>query len=452
MTLILGLIVAPLIFIFRDKEKLLMGAFLLSLPVSMGFKIIERFESTNSVVKLLFQVYLSDVFLIFLFLIWIYKVFLHSNSIRYSIWKSKLFTLLLLWICMAFVSLIPAIDRIAGLVGIFRMVRIFLTFVVVFYFLNERANIHFILNCLFLALLIQALLMFAQYATNSLVISFPGATMELDIVEQGLRPSGTMGHSSHFAKFSGLVLPLALAYVFFSAKLRNKLYVLSIWACGSIALIFTISRAGLIAWLLSMIIFFAGIIILRIVPVRLTVPIFIKGTLLIFIGVGILYLLGGDRLKSRIDYDYGSAFVRIPMYKVAFNVIKAHPITGVGLNNYTLVHQDYDYTHKQISFLLPDSPVHNLFLLYAAEIGIVGLLFFLWFVLALLKRSIQCANHTEAPIEKAIYLSIAIGVVNLLLQSATGKGVTDHLIHLSVIAIFAACVAVQSKIISDSQE
>jgi O-antigen ligase len=440
LTLSLALVVAPLAFIFRNKEKLLMGAFLFSLPVGMGYMLIERVESTNSAVVLYFQLYLCDIFLILLVFICLFKMLLGRNRFGHSIWQSRMIIPLLLWIGMCFVSLIPAIDRTATFVEITRIGRIFLTFICIFYYVKERQDIHFILKCLLLALLLQAFLMFAQYATNSLVIRFPGSDMALDIAEQGMRPSGTMAHSSHFAKFSGLILTIALGYVFFAPRLRNKFLMLSTWICGSVALILTISRAGLAAWLLSMVLFFAGVIILRIVPIRRAVPLFVIGMLL---SAGGLYLVGGQRLKSRMKHDTGSSAARIPMYEVAFNVIKAHPIVGVGLKNYTLVHQDYDHTPEHISVLIPDFPVHNLFLLYAAEIGIPGLLFFLWFIWKLLKGSLRCANYIDVPVDKAIYLSMAIGLIALLLQSATGMGVTNHLIHLSVMAIFAACVSKQ---------
>jgi len=449
MTFALGLIVAPLVFVFKDKEKLLMGAFILSLPVSMGIKIIERFESTNSVVKFLLQVYLNDIFLILLFFIFFFKVVMGRHSVKYSIWKSKLAIPLLLWICMGFVSLIPAIDRIVVLVEVIRLGRVFLTFFIVFHYIKERKDIHFILKCLLIAVFFQSLLMFAQFVTNSLIVQFPGNTAGLDIIDLGQRSSGTMGHSTNFAKFSGLILPISLAYVFFFHKLRNKLFMLLIWVCGSIALILTLSRIGLMTWLLSMIFFFAGIIILRIIPIRLTFPMLIKGIILICIGVGILYLAGGDRLQKRINYDSGSAAVRIPMFKVAFNVIKAHPLIGVGLKNYILIHQEYDNTPEHISGLLPDSPVHNLFLLYASEIGMLGLLFFLWFIWKILKDSVLCAKYIDKKLDKAIYLCIAIGLMSILIQSMTCMGVTNHFIHLSSIAILGACVVKQRLILSN---
>lgn len=449
MTLTLGLIVAPIIFVVQNKEKLLMGLFLLSLPVGMGLKLMQRIQSTDSTVRFLFQFYLSDLFLICIVFIWFFKNFLSKYSSRHSIWQTKMFIPLFLWIIMGFLSLIPAIDRTVVLVEIIRMGRIILTFFMVFHYIKERKDIRFILNCLLLALFFQSTIMFVQYVTNSLIVHFPGDSAGLDIIRFGQRPSGTMGHSSHFAKFSGLILPITLAYVFFAPRLREKLFMLSIWVCGSIALVLTLSRVGLVTWLLSIIFFFVGIIFLRVISARRLVPAFIVCILWISASIGMLYLAGGERLENRIRFDEGSAAVRAPMFKVAFNVIKAHPIIGVGLKNYILVHKDYDSTYEHISVLQPDSPVHNLFLLYASEIGILGLLFFLWFIWQILKDSVRCAKYINLNIDKAIYLCIAIGLVNIIIQSMTGMGITNYLIHLSSIAILGACVAKQRLILND---
>lgn len=449
-TLALGVAVSPLVLIVTDKGKLLIGAFILSLPLFMGLQIMQRLVLTNSSVPFLFQLWLSDIFLISFILVWFLKYFADGYNSQCSIWRSRMVIPLILWIGTVFLSLIPAIDRTVAFVVFARMLRVALTFFCVFQFVKGRRELRFILSCLLLALLLQALLMFVQHATGSLMVDFSGSQMSLDAVEQGLRPTGTMGHSSHYAKFSGLVLPLVLAYIFFAPKMRHRFLMLAICVCGSVALVLTISRAGLAAWLLSMLLFAAGVIVLRIAPVRRTAPLLVICALLISISACGMYLIGGQRLKSRMKYD-ASATVRIPMWKVALNVIKAHPITGVGAGNYILVHQDYDNTREHISVAQPYSPVHNLYLLYAAEIGIPGLLFFLWFIWELLRCSVQCASYVKSPIDKAIYLCMAIGVMNILLQSVTGMGVTNGVIHLSAVAIFAACVAKHHLLLTHHQ-
>ena len=445
----LGLIIAPLIFISPSKEKFLLAVFIFSLCVEVGVKLFERTETTASMVKVLFQFYISDLLLLILVVIVLVKIYTKRDEIVLSIWNSKLTIFLVLWIAMGFASLIPAIDRTAVAIGIIRLIRVFITYFVIFHFVRNQKTTNFILKCFLLALFFQSLLMIIQAVTGSLVFNVPGTRMGLDIVGEINRPTGTLGHSSHYAKFCGLVLSIALAYAFFSAHLKTKLYMIAFWVSGSIALVFTVSRIGLISWLLSIIIFFIVILSFRIVPARKKKVVLLSGFTFIAISVTILILIGGTLLKSRMMEDYGSATVRVPMWKVAINIIKAHPLVGVGLDNYTLVHRHYDDTNEQISIVFP-APVHNLFLLYAAEIGIIGLIFFLIFMGKIIKASFNCIRKASLRLDKALYLCIAIGVINILIQSMTGMGVVDRIIHLSTIAVFAGIVAKQELLFKNS--
>ena len=65
---------------------------------------------------------------------------------------------------------------------------------------------------------------------------------------------------------------------------------------------------------------------------------------------------------------------------IALTMIRHHPLFGVGLNNYTHASRQYDFTREQIVSAW-NSPVHNLFLFIAGEIGLVGLICFAVFLL-----------------------------------------------------------------------
>ena len=78
-----------------------------------------------------------------------------------------------------------------------------------------------------------------------------------------------------------------------------------------------------------------------------------------------------------------SVTVRLKQYEAALNMISAHPLLGVGLNNGTGVKADYvnvsynEYNPESQFYL---EPTHNLYLSLASEIGIIGaLLFFTFF-------------------------------------------------------------------------
>ena len=57
-------------------------------------------------------------------------------------------------------------------------------------------------------------------------------------------------------------------------------------------------------------------------------------------------------------------------------MIKNHPIFGVGLNNFLTNLPAFEKVQ----------PVHNIFLLVLSETGIVGISFFLWFLIKTIKK------------------------------------------------------------------
>ena len=77
--------------------------------------------------------------------------------------------------------------------------------------------------------------------------------------------------------------------------------------------------------------------------------------------------------------DKGSAESRLPQYEMAYEMIKEHPALGVGINNYTSVMHQYDYSAEGIDSITQHA-VHNIFLHLAAEMGLVGLGVFIWFI------------------------------------------------------------------------
>ncbi|PIY95631.1 MAG: hypothetical protein COY66_06245 [Candidatus Kerfeldbacteria bacterium CG_4_10_14_0_8_um_filter_42_10] len=75
---------------------------------------------------------------------------------------------------------------------------------------------------------------------------------------------------------------------------------------------------------------------------------------------------------------------RANYYQDAFSLIKKHPVSGVGLNNYTLaVNYEIDSALAGQEY----QPVHNVYLLVLAELGVFGVLIFLFLIFQILKES-----------------------------------------------------------------
>ncbi len=100
-------------------------------------------------------------------------------------------------------------------------------------------------------------------------------------------------------------------------------------------------------------------------------------------------------------------FQRTQLMKASLLMIKDSPLSGVGLNNF-LVYLPNFWPLTGFTYWL--QPVHNIYLLIAAETGIVGLVIFLWFLFLTFKNLLKIGNWE---------LEIALLAILLL-------GVTDH--------------------------
>ncbi len=447
--MVLFLLVVSLLPIIKDLEKLFLAGFLLFLPLDLGLKLFQTYETTNSRVEMLFKFYLVDIFLLGLLAFWLIRVLDKRYQKTVSIRQDRITTAFVLWIGMGLFSIIPAVDKTAAGLGALNIVRVFAIFLLIFHYYRSKGDLEFIIKWLTLGFFAESILVVAQYATGSLLIDMPGTSIGFDIVGQGFRPTGTLGHSGHFAKYSGMMLPILLGFALYHDKMRSRLFYAVAWLMGSLALILTISRVGIAVWILSIPALFIGLLVLGIIPKSQFTRVSITAILIFAFSLGTAYLSGGRRLVDRMRDDEGSTAMRVPTFKVALNIIRHQPFLGVGLGNYTLRHQEYDTTNEQISIRFPSSQVHNLFLLYASEIGIPGLLFFLWFLWLLMKDSVFNARFSKNPPTRAAFLGILLGVSSLVLQSMTGKGVVDRMIHLAIMAVFAGVVSKQTVLLKD---
>jgi len=74
---------------------------------------------------------------------------------------------------------------------------------------------------------------------------------------------------------------------------------------------------------------------------------------------------------------------RLQLNQAALEMVQGNSLVGVGLNNFVPRLPDYWQTSEAVRFL---QPVHNIFLLVAAETGLIGLLIFLWFLILTFKK------------------------------------------------------------------
>jgi len=122
---------------------------------------------------------------------------------------------------------------------------------------------------------------------------------------------------------------------------------------------------------------------------------------------------GFERLTNFNDHGNG----RDELWRIAWEMFAAHPLQGVGLANFVPQAPDYVLHPGALQFihLIIEKPVvvHNVFLQFLAETGLVGLLLFLTLVALSLTASLRAASiyerlgdHAFADLCRCLFLAV----------------------------------------------
>ena len=252
---------------------------------------------------------------------------------------------------------------------------------------KDIVSFHSICAVLGLSAFIQAVIAILQfYYQKSIELWFLGepvadATMKgvarvtIDGVSY-LRSFGTLPHANILAAF--LVLGfITLAYAYFTSAREQKFSrVASVVGMVTIlfALGFTFSRSG---WLI------VGFSILAILTYGFTKHEFRRIALgflgVILISGALLAYYFGWAIAPRAGFVKGEASVdhRVFYNEIGIALIKSHPF-GVGIGNQVIVaDQNGLYAEKGLTQIWLAQPVHNIYILIASELGILGIIVFL---------------------------------------------------------------------------
>lgn len=184
------------------------------------------------------------------------------------------------------------------------------------------------------------------------------------------RPGGFGNHPMHLAGILAMVIPVIFVVVMdknFSAKLRTAcVWLLPILLIGAIA-----GRSRGLWLTLLLVLPFVGYKYL------------LENKKYLMVAFGVLAVLFGvfwttPKLKNRVASITNvttnkSNIGRLSVWESSINMIKDHPVTGVGLRQFKKQY-DQKYDLKRVKFNLPHS--HNNFLQIFAEAGVIGFLGF----------------------------------------------------------------------------
>ena len=111
----------------------------------------------------------------------------------------------------------------------------------------------------------------------------------------------------------------------------------------------------------------------------------------------------------------GSDRGRFAMWRHTLEMIVDHPILGVGLDNWEYAYPLYDKGDPEGKITSASEPVrpHNDYLWIASELGLLGLLAFLWLIIATVKLAVGTMGSNKASV-RALTVCSVLGIFSLL--------------------------------------
>lgn len=291
------------------------------------------------------------------------------------------------------------IDINVGWFKIIKLAEFILLFIFVILNINTKKRLIITISTLIASGVFSSILAIIQYLKQqTLGLKILGEPLVLPILQNVakivldngnviMRAYGTFPHPNVLAGFlvANLVLTLALIlYLCYNYGLNKPKYrLLVIGLCFGlvleiIAFIFTFSRTAWFALGIAILIFIILLqkqILQTIKNIRQNK--FYYPFIIVILAIIFIIISSWPQITSRaaIADQYGDKAVsnRAFYNQISLNIIKTHPIFGIGYNNFT--NQMSKFTNQKIDWW-QYQPCHNVFLLIMAETGIFTLLAF----------------------------------------------------------------------------
>src|SRR5690606_22593276 len=182
----------------------------------------------------------------------------------------------------------------------------------------------------------------------------------------------------------------------------------------------------------------AGAIFIGIPASVVAVLLFVWGrrALLPLAGLGVIgaaafaFAVQSARFARFLDLTSGTNFIRIRVWQSAWNIIKGHPITGIGLDQFLYAFRG--------AYIMPDawqepnlSHPHNFILDFWLRLGIAGVAVFFWIQYEFWRRArkIYIACRGSDALKFALIVGAMGSMINLL-----SHGLVDNSVYVNDLA------------------
>jgi len=360
----------------RDLRSFLLFIMIFAIPLQYGYHVIYQpmLGVQTSPFASGVRIDVVDVILLVLYMHWGFRSAqqqLRHTRITLGHSLGKLF---LIWITYVAIAGFLRSEHLNY--TLFEVVTLFQGFMLFFYLINNLSSerdLRVVLYALFANTIAHALYIIMQYVTG-FNYTVHGEASTHFVEQEGFRPAGFAGSWDAAAAMMHLVLPVLFAYYFIAknrAWHRVALIGLGIVLLG---LLLTKVRGAWIATLVSAITVVAVSYLRGWISSTQTFKMAAGG-------IAVLVLAAPFIVQRLITGAWGED--RLPLIYTAINMIKANWLLGVGANNYSFYIDQYLPISLRHTW---ESGVHNEYLMWAAETGVIGFLFYYTLLFVMLKK------------------------------------------------------------------
>jgi O-antigen ligase len=339
------------------------------------------------------------------------------------------------WMAAFFVagalSRLNALDTQLATFGLFEIVTLALIAIAVADQFTTRDALSIVQRVLAWTLIIQSVLIIVGFATGVQISLVRGAAGSAYGWAESGRFAGTLNAPSVAATTLVVCLLSALTRLYQRVEDRQRLWLYFQLGLGGFALLLTQTRT---AWI-GLILGGGGILWAAVRRGELR-----SQRLLSLAGMGLVVILAAwPFIAGRVEANHVDAYeTRRQLVDIAVEMIKAHPLLGIGLNSATSQVRVYAALAGAKGWIWI---VHNQFLLIWAETGVLGILAFVWLFRIGLQAASRLKRSADPELRNAglwLFWSLVMLIWALQMDNVSGTATYKLVFLLLGVAVGAA--------------
>lgn len=274
--------------------------------------------------------------------------------------------------------------------------------------IKTKEGLNAFISTLLLSALLVALLGVVQYFTG--VQMRPEWLDTENNTDIAVRVYSVFFNPNILAEYLVLITPIAVGITWYTKSMRKKFLFAGATAILLICIVLTLSRGGWVGLAL------AALAFVLLVDKRLL----LLGLPIILGGLTVLPQKVLDRIISIGSTVDSSNLYRIKIWQITKDVIRDNLIAGVGFG-----YIPFKETFEKYIRTMPIYHAHNTYLEVAAEIGLIGFVFFMLLLLSTLKYAYTNLVKSEDKYFKYLGAGLFASIVGIM-----GHGLVEHFLYI----------------------